>query len=142
MAGIAASRRLYKLRRDYPPRAGFWATVRDYYGSGLTMPSRPEERLWFIGRLRWLNKFQAFWYVIQIYRFWGIFSAAVSALAWPIASAVAIFYHMEGVGRRAYLAPWWRFDRDRDLNWQPESPLAELIDKPARVAKSMAHNAG
>ena len=102
------------MRRTQPrPETGYWQDVRRYYALGLTLPSRPEDQAWFIGKLRWLNKFQNLWYLLQVYRFWGIFGYAVNALAWPVSSAFAIFYHMESAGNRSkYLRPWWRFDRE------------------------------
>jgi hypothetical protein len=106
MWGIAVSRRLRRTGDSY------WTEVRRYYSAGLRMPGRPEEQVWFVGRYRWLNKFQNLWYVRQLYRFWAFPSYAVAALFWPVASAFSIFYHLERAGRPDYLNPWWRLDRD------------------------------
>jgi hypothetical protein len=121
MWGIAVARRVMPR-----PDTRYWQDVRRYYVIGLSLPSRPEDQMWFIGKLRWLNQFQRFWYLLQIFRFWGIFGYAVAALAWPLSSAVAIFYHMESAGfRREYLRPWWRFDRKRGADPAKRKPARQ-----------------
>jgi hypothetical protein len=108
--GISVSRRVFRELHGHPEPNGFWREVRDYYALGLTLPHLAPEKEWFVGRLRWLNRFQKVRYLVQIYRFMGIFEAAAWSLLWPIGSAVAIFYHLNWIDAHRYLCPWWRFD--------------------------------
>jgi hypothetical protein len=109
--GISVARRIFRELHGRARPIGFWRDVREYYALGFTMPPLPAEKQWFVGRFRWLNKFQKFRYVVQVYRFWGIFAGAAASLLWPVGSAVTIFHHLRKVGKDSYLRPWWRFDR-------------------------------
>src|SRR5438093_62130 len=51
--GIAIARRV-RLRGD----TGYWQLVAEYYQLGFSFPPRPEEQTWFVGKYRWLNRFQ------------------------------------------------------------------------------------
>ena len=109
--GISVARRVFRELHGHARPIGFWRDVREYYALGFTMPPTAPEKQWFVGRFRWLNRFQKFRYLVQVFRFWGIFAAAATSLAWPVGSALTIFYHLERVEDDSYLRPWWRFDR-------------------------------
>lgn len=109
--GMSVARRIFRELHGHASPIGFWRDVREYYVLGLRIPAMPPEKQWFIGRLRWLNKLQRFRYLVQVYRFWGIFAGAAVSLLWPVTSAMAILVHIV-VGEDSYLRPWWRFDRD------------------------------
>jgi hypothetical protein len=109
--GIFVSHRIFRELMGYPRSTGPWRDVRNYYSLGSRMPSPQADKVWFVGRFRWLNRFQKFRYLAQVYRFWGIFAAAGYSLLWPIASALAVFHHLDKVEELDYLRPWWRFDR-------------------------------
>ncbi len=133
--GIAVSRRVFRELNSHPVRAGFWREVRQYYTLGLAMPLLPPEKVWFVGRLRWLNKLQKFRFLVQVYRFWGIFAAAACSLLWPVASAVVIFTHLNWIDAHSYLCPWWRFDRKLRPK---ERKTVQNVDAVARRAR-LAH---
>ncbi|MEV4314914.1 hypothetical protein [Actinocrispum sp. NPDC049592] len=118
--GISVARRVFRELHGHAGPARFWRDVREYYSLGLKMPSLPPEKQWFVGRFRWLNRFQKFRFLGQVYRFWGIFGAAAISLLWPVASAVAIFHHLDKVAEDSYLRPWWRFDRAK-----PQQPVQQ-----------------
>jgi hypothetical protein len=106
--GLAMYRRVAIRRGEV---YGYWAHVRHYYAVGLRMPQRPPDQVWFVDRLKWLNSFQNLWFIVQVYRFWGILWQAAASLLWPLASLFAIFFHLNGPISRDYTRPWWRFDR-------------------------------
>ncbi|WP_436499260.1 hypothetical protein [Actinokineospora sp. HUAS TT18] len=110
--GLAVARRVHAEHWGNPGPVGFWRDVRDYYALGTRMPSRPEEQVWFVGKYRWLNKFQNIWYIVQVYRFWGVIAMAAASLVWPVTAAISVFHHLDDVDDADYFRPWWRFDRD------------------------------
>lgn len=110
MWGLAVARRA-AIRKGRLLAGGYWSDLRGYYRTGFRMPELPDDRVWFVGRLRWLNRFQKLGHVVQLYRFWGVVGAAAAALFWPITCVCAVFYHMDNARLTRYRHPWWRLDR-------------------------------
>ncbi len=110
MWGIAIARKVVRNRGE-TPGTSYWEDVAEYYSWGFRFPERRQDKQWFEDKLAFLNKFQDLWYVIQIFRFWGVAVQALASLAWPVTAAAAIFWHMEMVDDYDYERPWWRFDR-------------------------------
>ncbi|CRK56470.1 hypothetical protein [Alloactinosynnema sp. L-07] len=127
--GIAVARRVHVENWGVAGPVGFWRDVRGYYALGTRMPSKPADQVWFVGKYRWLNKFQNAWYIVQVYRFWGVVAMAAASLFWPVVAAVAIAYHLDEVDDADYFRPWWRFDRDArpdDLEHRQDSRVVSV----------------
>ncbi|HSX01132.1 MAG TPA: hypothetical protein VLF67_02715 [Candidatus Saccharimonas sp.] len=117
--GMAIARRVHTRTQGTKPDTSLWYDVAYYYSWGFELPQRPEEQEWFVGKYRWLNNFQKLWYVIQVWRFWGLPALAIASLVWPVTAVCAIFYHLDNVDDYSYMRPWWRFDQHSD---QPKKP--------------------
>lgn len=116
MLGIAVARKAYRDSEHKATQTSYWDDVMYYYSWAFDPPEAPGgNRPWFKRRLKWMNKFQSvlrfFWYLIQVWRLWGMLVMAVVSMFWPIAALCAIFYHVESVDEYKYWRPWWRFDR-------------------------------
>ncbi len=132
MWGMAVARRVYAQQHGERSETSYWHDVAYYYGWGFDLPSRPEGQVWFEDRLTWLNNFQKLWYVIQIWRFWGVFAQAVLSLLWPVVAIGSAFYHMDQTDDYTYSCPWWRFDRKTSRH--------QVV--PGQVVRSEDHLAG
>jgi hypothetical protein len=120
--GLAVARRVHADNWGRYGPHGFWRDVRGYYALGMRMPVKPDEHAWFVGRYRWLNRFQNLGHMVQVYRFWGVIAMAALSLLWPVTAAFSVFHHLDTIDEEAYFRPWWRFDKSaRPVH--PEAPI-------------------
>ncbi len=129
MWGMYVARRVHQRQTGEPLQTKYWHDVAFYYSWGLDMPAKPDDKVWFEDRLAWLNRFQSLWYVLQVWRFWGIFGQAALSLLWPVLAIATPFYHLDNVDEYKYQRPWWRFDpeqKKRDRRTKPAS--GDIVD--------------
>lgn len=115
MLGIAIARKAHRDSQNEQPETSYWDDVVYYYSWALDLPESPGSKVWFKRKLKWLNKFRPvlffWWYLLQVWRLWGMIFVAIASFFWPIAALAAIFYHVESVDEYRYYKPWWRLNR-------------------------------
>jgi hypothetical protein len=135
MWGIAVARRVSTLQNDgQRPATSYWHDVAFYYSWGFDLPEGPEQKLWFEDKLKWINNFQKLWYILQVWRFWGVFGQAAMALIWPATAVFSAFYHLDNVDEYDYRRPWWRLDPGTKRRDDKVVPGQVIVSKDSPTA--------
>lgn len=105
--------RRVKVKQGQTLDNSLFEAVSRWYSSGLSLPGNEHQEPWFEDRLKILNVFQKYRYVIHVFRFWGVLVEMLAALVWPIIMVWSIFHYVDEVDNYDQEPPWWRLDRHR-----------------------------
>lgn len=109
---VHVARRVRKSKGEQV-QGSLMSAVSSWYSSGLALPGQEHQDPWFEDRLKFLNVFQKYRYVIHVFRFWGVLVEMLAALAWPVIMVWSIFHYVDEVDNYDQEPPWWRLDRHR-----------------------------
>lgn len=115
---VVIVRRSYASRGLELKRKSLWDEFASYYENATRRPEGygNEVRPWFQGRLKFLNAFQKFRVLGQVFHWraiYGLFRQMVVSVAWPIAMPSAVFWYMKEAERYSERRAWWSYSKHR-----------------------------